>query len=169
MHILKQHGLYIHDLTIQEPSYSPLAERQIHHSLSYKEILAKTPCSMAQSLLVDDCPSLKRLDMIKCYFHFTEKASTDSHSSLKHFNLTQSLLTVSSLHHLSKTFSANLEYLSLSYCRFSESIDRIDLINMPYTQFKKLIVREEMDEHITEVIVTVFEHRVYRSTVLVYI
>jgi hypothetical protein len=168
MFILKQHGFFINDLTIQEPSYSPHAERQIHCHLSYKEILAKTPCSTAQTLLVDDCPNLQRLDMTHCHVHFTEGIYTQFVSLLTRFKLTHSLLTSSSLYHLSKNFSANLQYLSLSHCRSSETMDRIDLINMPWTGFKKLTMLEAVDEDITEVIITVFEHRSYRTTVLAY-
>lgn len=153
MSFLQDNGCLIDQLSIQLPS-SFLGHSQF-----------------VQSIFTDYCPNLKVFNLVQGSFDMDSSSTKLLFSQLIYISMERSLITSSSLYHLSKLYATNLHYLKLEHCRCSESpLGNIISINMPFTQFKKLVIVQDYKSQGTDnpVLVSVFEKKIHRTTLYYY-
>ncbi|KAG2215735.1 hypothetical protein INT46_003947 [Mucor plumbeus] len=153
MSFLQDNGCLIDRLSIQLPS-SFLGHSQF-----------------VQSIFTNYCPNLKVFNLVQGSFDMDSSATKFLFSQLIYLSMERSLITSSSLYHLSKLYATSLYYLKLEHCRCSESsLENITSINMPFTQFKKLVIIQDYRSQDTDnpVLVSVFEKKVHRTTLYYY-
>lgn len=128
MHIklLKIYGIYIHHLNIQFPSFLLAAEKE------------STENTASIQSLFNQCPNLCTLSISQCYFDLKPQIKT---SYLHCLTLDKCLITAESLYQIS-SHCIHLNYLTLQDCDWS---DNPRIINMPKTEFKKLLILKTCD------------------------
>ncbi|KAK4509536.1 uncharacterized protein ATC70_007888 [Mucor velutinosus] len=155
MALLQDDGYLLDQLSIQLPS----------------SFLGHTQST--ETILTSFCPNLKVFNLVQGCFDMESSIQDDtllSNHQLTFVSMERSLLTSSaSLYNFSKLYATSLYYLKIDTCSFSTDLAMraIDTINMPFTQFKKLIIIQ--DYGVTDaVLVSVSEKKSQRTTFYYY-
>ncbi|GAN06707.1 hypothetical protein MAM1_0133d06195 [Mucor ambiguus] len=131
MALLQDNGYLLDQLSIQLPS-------------SFLGHVQST-----ETILTSFCPNLKVFNLVQGSFDMESSIQDEtllSNHQLTFVSMERSLITSStSLYNFSKLYATSLYYLKLDACSFSTDLAMrtINTINMPFTQFKKLIIVQD--------------------------
>ncbi|CAO3607209.1 unnamed protein product [Mucor fragilis] len=131
MALLQENGYLLDQLSIQLPSSF------LGHTQSTETILTSL------------CPNLKVFNLVQGSFDMESSIQDEtllSHHQLTFVSMERSLITSSaSLYNFSKLYATSLYYLKLDTCSYSTDLAMrtINTINMPFTQFKKLVIVQD--------------------------
>ncbi|KAL9546475.1 hypothetical protein MBANPS3_006648 [Mucor bainieri] len=155
MALLQDNGYLLDQLSIQLPS----------------SFLGHTQST--ETVLTSFCPNLKVFNLVQGSFDMESSIQDEmllSNHQLTFVSMERSLITSSaSLYNFSKLYATSLYYLKLDTCSFSTDLAMrtINTINMPFTQFKKLILVQDYGSTDT-VLVSVSEKKSQCTTYYYY-
>ncbi|KAF1796711.1 hypothetical protein FB192DRAFT_1462941 [Mucor lusitanicus] len=156
MALLQDNGYLLDQLSVQLPS----------------SFLGHTQST--ETILTSFCPNLKVFNLVQGSFDMESSIQDEMLSSnhqLTFVSMERSLITSSaSLYNFSKLYATSLYYLKLDTCSFSTdpAMRTINTINMPFTQFKKLIIVQDYGATTDAVLVSVSEKKSQCTTFYYY-